>query len=90
MTIWATLAYAGAAAIAILLLFAFRSLTWYWHVGSLVLATLVACVPYTQLGISDGPVVDLIIGSVILFLLVWGLGGLLFRPFEHHGQHKHA
>lgn len=87
MSLWATLAYAGAAAIAVLLLFAFHSRSWYWHIASLVIATLVACVPYPQPGT---PVVDLIVGSVILFLLIWGLGGLVFRPFQQHGQHKHA
>ena len=90
MSVWATLTYAGAAALAVLLLLAFRARTWHWHVGSLVLATLVACLPYPRVGLANGPLVDLIVGSLILFLLVWGLGGLVFRPMEQHGQQKHA
>jgi hypothetical protein len=36
------------------------------------------------------PVMDLIVGFVFVFLMVWGIGGLfLIRPHHHHHE-KHA
>ena len=80
------LVYGGAAALAIILLYSFESRAWYWHASSLALAFVIGSVP-TPTGF-DNPVTVVITGFVIIFLLFWGLGGLLLLMAPH--SHKHA
>jgi len=80
------LAYAGAVVLAIVLLYSFDSRAWYWHALSLALAFVIGYVP-SPAGF-DNPVIVVITGFVIVFLLFWGLGGLLLSRSPHH--HKHA
>jgi len=80
------LAYGCAAALAILLLYAYESRAWYWHAVSLALAFVIGYVPTPQ-GF-DNPAIVAITGFAIIFLLFWGLGGLLLLLAPQH--HKHA
>jgi hypothetical protein len=87
---WALLAYFGAIAVAIVLLWRFHSRSWYWHCASLILAFVLAYIPYPHLNFAGSPVIDLIMGFVILFLLTWGVGGLLSLGLHQPGHHRHA
>ena len=58
---------------------------WPYHV--LCLAFGIACSMVTVPESIAGPAADLALGGVILFLLVYGAGGLIFHPHSHH---KHA
>lgn len=78
--------YGGAMALAIVLLYSFESRAWYWHVLSLLLAFVLGYMPAPQ-GF-DSPVMVVFTGSVIVFLLFWGLGGLLLMLAPH--RHRHA
>lgn len=80
------LTYGGAAALAIVLLYSFESRAWYWHALSLALAFVIGYVPTPQ-GF-DNPAIVIITGFVIIFLLFWGLGGLLLSMAPH--RHRHA
>jgi hypothetical protein len=80
------LVYSVAFALPIYLLYAIHSRPWYLH-GLAIVAALV-------LGIVEMPpewkgvAFDLAFGGVIVFLLVWGLGGLY--PAHRHHHEKHA
>ena len=75
--VWVALTYVSAVVVALALLYAFHA-RWYWHALS-VLAAL-------ALGLTPPPEgwqpPDLLVGSVFVFLLVWGIGAPLFRA--HH------
>ena len=79
------LAYGAAAALAIGLLYAFESRKWYWHVLSLALAFAIGFAP-TPSALAI-PLADLITGFLIVFLLFWGLGGLLLTTLPHRTKH---
>jgi hypothetical protein len=76
-SIWVSAAYACAASLPIVLLYFWRAQAWYWHALSIGLALALGLTPMP----SDwsSPPTDLLIGSVFLFLLVWGAGAPLFR-----------
>ena len=82
------LAYAGAAALALALLYLLHA-RWFWHVLSVVAALAIGLLPPGMIPIPAawGMARDMIVGSVFLFLIVWGLGAPLFR--RHH-QTPHA
>lgn len=69
-------AYGASVALALLLVYMFHS-RWYWHVLSILAAFGVGLTP--PLPGLDGPIRDLLYGSVFFFLLVWGLA----EPFVH-------
>ena len=88
---WALLAYGGAIAVGLVLLWRFHSRSWYWHCASLVLAFVLAYIPYPRLNFAGSPVTDLSMGFLVLLSLIWGVGGLLQLGFGHPtGRHKHA
>lgn len=80
------LVYAAAVGLAIFLLYKFESVAWYWHTLSLGFALLFGWLPPAD-GFT-GPVADLITGFAVIFLMFWGLGGLLLFLAPH--RHKHA
>jgi hypothetical protein len=83
-TTLAVLVYLLAFAIPAYLLYQFHSRAWYWHVLAILAALGFGFVQTPPEWKS--PTSDLLIGGVFLFLLVWGLGGLLTtRP--HHEKH---
>ena len=82
----AVLAYLAALAIAVYLLQRFGSAHWSWHILSIVAALAMGLMPSPER--LQGPVLDLAFGLVFIFLMAWGIGGLVaFRP---HHRHKHA
>jgi hypothetical protein len=82
----AFLAFLLAFGIPVYLLYHFHSQSWFWHVLAIVAAL--------SLGFVQTPpewkskTFDLLFGSTFVFLLVWGVGGLL--PVFHHHHEKHA
>jgi hypothetical protein len=82
----ATLAFLLAFGIAVYLLYRFHSHSWFWHALAIAAAL--------SLGFVQTPpewktkTFDLLFGSAFVFLLVWGIGGLL--PINRHHHHGHA
>jgi hypothetical protein len=76
-SIWVFAAYACAVGLPVALLYFLRAHAWYWHALSIALALALGLTPMP----SDwsNPRTDLVIGSVFLFLLVWGAAAPLFR-----------
>jgi len=81
----AVLVYVFAIGAPVLLLRHFHPQAWYWHVLAIAAAVAIGLMP-NPLG-WDNPAVDLVFGLVIVMLLVWGVGGLMF--WQPH-RHKHA
>jgi hypothetical protein len=80
------LVYAGAAVLALALLYFFHA-HWAWHVLGVVLALVIGLTPpeLIPLPAAWGSTRDLMIGACFLGLIVWGLGAPLFR--HHHAPH---
>lgn len=77
---FAVLVYLAAFAIPLFLLYRYHSMAWYWHVLALLAAV--------GMGFVQPPAsLDLVYGAVFVFLVVWGLGGLV--AFRWHRE-KHA
>jgi hypothetical protein len=73
---WVFVAYSVSVALALLFVYLFHS-RWYWHVLSVLAALGVGLTP--PLPGLNGPIRDLLYGSVFLFLIVWGCA----EPFVH-------
>jgi len=74
-------AYAVAFFVALWLLY--RShVRWYWHVLAVVLAFVVGLIP-TPAPFVGSRVFDLVVGSLFVFLVTWGLGEIFM-----HGRHR--
>jgi hypothetical protein len=69
--------YALSFLIAVFLLWRFSHTRWYWHVGALILAFAVGLWPPPAA--LRGPVFDVVVGAIFVFLIVWGLGEGVFR-----------
>ncbi len=78
---WLGLAYGLALGLALILLGKFHARHWYWHVGAVVLAFLIGLTPPPDGWAS--PKLDLAVGSVFLFLVLWGAAAPFFRA-QHH------
>lgn len=76
--------YTGAFALALLLLYAWRDVSWPWRVLSLAAALAIGLMPPIE-GLA-GPVYDLMVGAVFLVLFVWALGAPLFHR-RHQAVH---
>lgn len=85
-SIWVFTAYACAAGLPIALLYVLRARAWYWHALSIALALALGLTPMP----SDwsSPRIDLMIGTVFVFLLVWGGAAPLFRPHRASGPER--
>ena len=84
MGLLAVLVYILAIGIPVFLLYRFRSGAWYWHLLAIVGALALGFVP-TPAELKSSTF-DLAFGGVFIFLMVWGIGGLIvFRP--HHERH---
>ena len=84
MSLLAVVVYILAIAIPVSLLYHFHSSAWYWHVLAVVIALALGFVPIPAEFKST--TFDLAFGGVFIFLMVWGIGGLIvFRP--HHERH---
>jgi hypothetical protein len=84
MSLLAIAVYILAIGIPVYLLYHFHSSAWYWHVLAIVIALALGFVPTPAEYKST--TFDLMFGGVFIFLMVWGIGGLIvFRP--HHEKH---
>ena len=85
--LWVVLLYALIFVWALFLVWRFKAQAWYWHVLSLVLALVLGLIP-PPAGMQ-GLVYDVLFGCAFLFLIVWGIAGMvLYRT--HHPKHRHA
>jgi hypothetical protein len=82
MSVLVILAYGIAFVLAIVLLRFFhgRHCHWYWHVAAIFGALAIGLVPPPERWAS--PALDLAVGSVFIFLFMWGAAAPLFRV--HH------
>lgn len=85
--IWVVLLYGVVVSLAVFLLWYFSAQAWYWHVLSLAAALALGLMP-APVG-WQGPAFDVLFGSVFLFLIVWGVGGMVTYR-SHRASHKHA
>ncbi len=69
--------YGFSVALALVFVYFFHA-RWYWHVLSVLAGLAIGFSP--PVPGWDGPNRDLVYGSAVLFLLVWGLA----EPFLHH------
>jgi hypothetical protein len=86
-SIVAVLVYLLALLLPALLLYRYGSSPWYWHVLIVAAAIGVGLIPMRPEW--NRPEIDLALGFAVVFMLVWGIGGLVvFRPHQpHHAKH---
>jgi hypothetical protein len=87
MSAWMVLlAYAAAFGLAVLLDYLFPRVAWHWRVLAVLVALALGMTPPgAQL---EGPEFDLVVGSAITLLLVWGISEVFFRLFHlPHAEH---
>ena len=86
MSTWAiALIYCAVFVLAAWLLWRFSHVRWYWHLMSVLIALGIGLIPMRESW--NRPTIDLLFGSVILLLLIWGAGEWAFRWFHIH---RHA
>jgi hypothetical protein len=78
----AVLDYLAALAIPVFLIRHFGAAHWFWHLVSIGAALTLGLMPLPIKGTG----VDLAIGFVFIFLMTWGIGGLLPLP-GHRERH---
>lgn len=76
--------YLVALAIPLFLLYRFRAQAWYWHILCVVAAFALGLIPTPPEWKTQ--VLDMVFGFAFIFLLVWGLGGLVMF---HRGRERH-
>ncbi len=81
----AVLVYLLAFGIPLVLLYRYHSAAWYWHVLAILAAVGMGFVKTPESWRT--PAFDMVFGAVFVFLVVWGLGGLV--AFRWHRE-KHA
>jgi hypothetical protein len=83
-----TFCYALVVVLALGLLYLFGALRWFWHALAIAIALTLGSIPMHMFGSLVSPVFDLMLGSTIVFLLVWGIAAPFFRgyhlPVHHH------
>ena len=83
------LIYLAALVLPVFLLYHFHGQGWYWHVLAVAVALALGFVPTPETWKT--PVFDIVFGFSFIFLVVWGMGGLVMFPHHHdHGQRHHA
>ena len=78
----------GAAVVAALALVYFFHAHWIWHVLSICAAIGIGLTPVPEA--YQGPRTDLVVGTVFVFLVVWGLGALFVRHVPARVRHHRA
>ncbi len=73
------LVYGSALVLALALLYFFHA-KWYWHALSAAAAIVIGLIPPMETWRPP----DLLVGFVVLFLLVWGVGAPLFKTHHYH------
>ncbi len=74
-------AYAAALLVALWLLYR-RHVAWYWHVLAVIVALVIGLIPTPEAMVGNR-VFDLVVGSLFVFLMAWGLGEIFM-----HGRHR--
>jgi hypothetical protein len=77
---WTLFSYLLAALAALLVLFAFGPVAWYFHVIGFLAGLLAGLMPPPSGNGSD--LFYIITGTACVFLLLWGAGGILYRPLH--------
>jgi hypothetical protein len=91
---WSTvlLSYAGAFVLAVLCMYLFGQVRWYWHVLAICVALGLGLMPPVPGWQSPG--FDVIFGSLFIVLFVWGVGEPFYDsmhlPHFHGKTHHHA
>jgi len=80
-TLLAVLVYAAAVVVPACLLLRFHSQAWPWHLLAVAAGLAIGLTPIPPALQTQS--FDLLFGFVFLFLICWGLGGLLLRPHRH-------
>ncbi len=83
-----TLTYAVTLLLALGLLYVFGATHWYWHALSVAAAVVLGVIPMRMFDAWASPLFDLSYGSLIVFLLMWGIVAPFFRRHPvpvHHG-----
>ncbi len=80
----AVLVYLAALALPVYLLYHFQAQRWYWHVLAVAVAIGLGFVPIPPDLQRRG--FDLVFGFTLVFLLLWGVGGLIM-PHRHRERH---
>jgi len=84
------LAYLGAFLFAVLCMYLFGQVRWYWHVAAIAAALAMGLMP--PVPAWQGPQFDIIAGSLFIILFTWGVGepvydSLKLPHFHRHSQH---
>jgi hypothetical protein len=77
---WILFSYLMAALAALLVLFAFGPVAWYFHVIGILAGLLAGLVPPPS-G-NGGDLFYIVTGTACVFLLLWGIGGILYLPLH--------
>lgn len=90
--IWVSATYGLALLLALAALYKLRTLHWYWHAASILVALAIGLMPPPE-GWA-GPRYDLAVGFLFVVFLIWGAGAPLLRlhfpPLPHvHMPHLH-
>ena len=80
----AGLVFLSALLLPVYLLRRFHSQAWPWHVLAIIVALVIGFIPGTALLNSTAG--TFVFGFAILFLLIWGAGGLI--GFAHHDERR--
>jgi hypothetical protein len=88
------LTYLAAFAFSVLCLYWFGKARWYWHVLAVATAFAVGLTPpsvFEKTGVT-GPSLDLILGSLFIVLLVWGVAEPIYDALHlpHHSRRHQA
>jgi len=88
-SVWVVLIYLVALAVPVYLLYQFRAQAWYWHMLCVAGALALGFVPTPPAWKTQ--TFDLMFGFSFIFLMIWGVGGLiLFHDDGHHERRHHA
>lgn len=79
-TLVIVLCYGGVLVLSAWLLWRFSHVRWYWHLASIAIALGIGFMPLRETW--NRPSIDLLLGSLFLLLLFWGVGEWAFRWFH--------
>ena len=81
--------YLVALAIPLFLLYRFHARSWYWHTACVAAAFVLGLISTPPEWKT--PLLDMVFGFTFIFLMVWGVGGLIgFHEHRHPERHRHA
>lgn len=81
------LAYIGAFLFAILCMYLFGQVRWYWHVAAIAVALGMGFMPPVQGW--QGPLFDMVVGSLFIILFTWGVGEPIYDSMKLPHFHRH-